>query len=206
MTRRQPAWSVEEDAYALAAIRSGMSFLELAGKLERTETAVRARLLKLGSNDPELDVLYQRYVQAKANTTNRQFKAHFRDDLNTKFRSSWEANVARWFNAHGIQWEYEPRVFRFDRIKRGTKTYIPDFWLPQENVWVEVKGYLPNRDRTKLKRFRLYFPDQFARLRGVPRSATTTAALGFNELGVPVYAYYNDIAKEAPTIPEWEPA
>ncbi len=50
----------------------------------------------------------------------------------TYFRSRWERNWARYLNflvQHGeiTGWEYEPKTFWFHKIKRGTRSYKPDF-------------------------------------------------------------------------------
>lgn len=53
-----------------------------------------------------------------------------------RFRSRLEARWAVFFDALGIQWEYEKEGF--DLGKHGW--YLPDFWLPSLNCWVEIKG------------------------------------------------------------------
>ena len=53
-----------------------------------------------------------------------------------KFRSRLEARWAVFFDALDIEWEYEKEGFHFED---GTN-YLPDFWLPQVNMWAEVKG------------------------------------------------------------------
>ena len=76
------------------------------------------------------------------------------------FRSAWEANIARYFNLMRIKWEYEPMEFKFEKISRGCTTYKPDFFLPETKTWVEVKGYMDQRSRTKLDRFKRYYPEE----------------------------------------------
>tara|TARA_R110000803_G_scaffold95369_3_gene163280 strand:+ start:408 stop:950 length:543 start_codon:yes stop_codon:yes gene_type:complete len=82
-------------------------------------------------------------------------------------RSRWEANYARylmWLMSRGdIQrWEYEPDTFWFEKIKRGVRSYLPDFkiWetLNDEPYYVEVKGRMDPKSATKLKRMALYHP------------------------------------------------
>jgi len=83
-----------------------------------------------------------------------------RKDLNdTFFRSSWEANVARYFNFVGIKWEFESKTFWFENIKRGNRSYTPDFYLPEEDRYVEVKGWMDKSSKTKLKRMAKYYPN-----------------------------------------------
>lgn len=53
-----------------------------------------------------------------------------------RFRSRLEARWAVFFDALGLQWEYEPEGF--DLGDAGW--YLPDFYLPSCNMWVEIKG------------------------------------------------------------------
>jgi predicted transcriptional regulator len=88
-----------------------------------------------------------------------------REDLNNiYFRSSWEANMARYYNFVGIEWEFEPKTFVFTNITRGSVSYTPDFYLPKEDRWVEVKGWMDSKSKTKLKRFQKQYPDEYAKL------------------------------------------
>lgn len=96
-----------------------------------------------------------------------------RPDLGDKyFRSSWEANYARYLNraleqGDIVKWEYEPRHFVFP-VKRGNKAYLPDFrvWITKDEYeWHEVKGYMDSASRIKLRRFALHFPEEHARFK-----------------------------------------
>jgi len=90
-----------------------------------------------------------------------------RSDLGIFVRSSWEANYARYLTflvgLGEIQgWEYEPETFEFDAIKRGTRSYTPDFKVTNLDGAVEyheVKGWLDPKSNTKLKRMARYHPD-----------------------------------------------
>lgn len=94
------------------------------------------------------------------------------------FRSAWESNYARYLNhlktiGAIYDWEYEPLAFFFP-VKRGNKGYLPDFrvWItPTEYEWHEVKGYMDNASRIKLRRFALHHTEESARLRLIDRVA-----------------------------------
>lgn len=61
------------------------------------------------------------------------------------------------------EWEHEPKTFWFEGIKRGCVSYKPDFkvhYALGEIIWHEVKGYMDAKSKTKIKRFRKYFPDE----------------------------------------------
>lgn len=52
-----------------------------------------------------------------------------------RFRSRLEARWAVFFDALGLRWEYEPEGFELPSGR-----YLPDFYLPQYGLWVEVKA------------------------------------------------------------------
>jgi hypothetical protein len=108
-----------------------------------------------------------------------------RKDLGGKyFRSSWEANWARylqWLQDNGgiKSWEYEPETFEFP-VKKGSKYYTPDFRVVEDDDSVvrhEVKGYMDQPSRTKLKRMAKYHPDIVVRV--VDRKAYNAVASQF---------------------------
>lgn len=55
-----------------------------------------------------------------------------------RFRSRLEARWAVFFDAGGIEYQYEPEGFEHNGVK-----YLPDFYLPQFDTYVEIK---PDRD------------------------------------------------------------
>lgn len=88
------------------------------------------------------------------------------------YRSAWEANVGRylqWQKERGeIQdWLHEPQTFWFEGIKRGCVTYLPDFKiikLDGTHEWLEVKGFMDSKSKTKISRFRKFFPNETLRI------------------------------------------
>jgi len=52
-----------------------------------------------------------------------------------KFRSRLEARWAVFFDELNIVYQYEPEGYEEDGVR-----YLPDFYLPKENLYVEVKG------------------------------------------------------------------
>jgi len=82
------------------------------------------------------------------------------------FRSKWEMNIAKYFDwlklkGEILEWEYESETFWFDNIKRGVRSYTPDFKITERNNsqhFVEVKGWMDSKSQTKLKRMAKYYP------------------------------------------------
>lgn len=71
-------------------------------------------------------------------------------DTNKKmfFRSSYEKLISDFFDILGVGWMYEPYQFNV-----GTTIYVPDFYLPDKDLFVEVKGYWLNASRRKMSFF-----------------------------------------------------
>lgn len=69
-----------------------------------------------------------------------------------KFRSRLEARWAVFFDTLGIEYQYEVEGFEFEGQR-----YLPDFWLSQFEVWVEIKpdkgNKLPFEYRCKMRAF-----------------------------------------------------
>lgn len=57
-----------------------------------------------------------------------------------RFRSRLEARTAVFFDRLRIQWQYEPEGYEIGPEDRRRR-YLPDFYLPGEATWVEVKGH-----------------------------------------------------------------
>ena len=119
-------------------------------------------------------------------------KGGMREDLGLYFRSSWEANIARYFNLlvkHGkiLKWEYEAERFDFLQIKRGCRSYCPDFRITRTDggtYYVEVKGWMDAKSKTRLDRMKRYYPQVEIELIDEKR--------------------YKEIRKWAKIIPGWE--
>lgn len=96
-----------------------------------------------------------------------------------EFAHPVERELARVFDAHGIEWEYEPHTFVLERDRDGTvrEALTPDFYLPELDVYVEctvMRQRLAGRKRRKVRRVRersgvavgILFRRDFARLAG----------------------------------------
>jgi len=83
------------------------------------------------------------------------------------FKSLYEKNYARYLDflreKNKISdWLYEPETFWFEAIKRGVRSYLPDFKIINKNGSIEyheVKGFMDSKSQTKLKRMAKYYPD-----------------------------------------------
>jgi hypothetical protein len=119
-------------------------------------------------------------------------KTGYREDIGMNVRSSWEANFVRVLKLYKIEFKFEPTVFAFP-IKRGTKGYTPDFFFDRNSEWVEVKGYLDDKSKIKLKRFKRYYPEEFANLTCCISKYNNDAKRFMADLELPQVVFYEDI-------------
>jgi len=74
--------------------------------------------------------------------------------LQIPFRSNWEIELAEMLTDLGIAFEYEPKRFYF---QGENESYLPDFYLPDYNVWIEVKGYMDKRSYNRVRLFKKHY-------------------------------------------------
>jgi len=76
-------------------------------------------------------------------------KVGHREDIGHFVRSTWEANWCRILNFLGKEYEYESRKCRFDLGELGI--IILDTYIPEDDLYVEIKGYLKGDSFVKLR-------------------------------------------------------
>jgi hypothetical protein len=81
-----------------------------------------------------------------------------KNNLNEEYlvHGKWELNIAKLLNKRNIIWNNKTYLNYITDIQR---TYHPDFYLPELNVYIEVKGYYTDNDRLKMKAVLEYNPD-----------------------------------------------
>jgi len=64
-----------------------------------------------------------------------------------KFRSDYELQVAKYLADQGVKYEYEKQKISY---QPKPKTYTPDFYLPEQDIYIEAKGFFSPADRQKM--------------------------------------------------------
>lgn len=72
-----------------------------------------------------------------------------------KYRSTYEVRFARMLDAAGVRFQYEP-----DRFDLGSTSYMPDFYLPEYGLYIEVKGWMTPAAERKIDLFREKYPSE----------------------------------------------
>ena len=81
-----------------------------------------------------------------------------------RFASQAELECARLLDYYGVAWLYEPRTFVLEEAEDGrvTEAFAPDFYLPDQDLYVEItvmKQSLVTRKNRKLRLLRSHHPN-----------------------------------------------
>jgi hypothetical protein len=80
------------------------------------------------------------------------------------FANRAELECAKVLDYYGIPWEYEPRTFVLEEDEDGrvVEAFTPDFYLPEQDLYLEItmmKQSLVTRKNRKLRKFRERYPE-----------------------------------------------
>jgi len=81
-----------------------------------------------------------------------------------RFANPAELEYAKVLDWYGIRWAYEPTTFVLERDEEGrvVEAFTPDFYLPDQDLYLEVtvmKQSLVTRKNRKLRKLREQYPD-----------------------------------------------
>jgi len=80
-----------------------------------------------------------------------------------RFANPAELEYAKVLDWYGIAWAYEPTTFVLERDEQGrvVEAFTPDFYLPDQDLYLEVtvmKQSLVTRKNRKLRKLREQYP------------------------------------------------
>jgi hypoxanthine phosphoribosyltransferase len=81
-----------------------------------------------------------------------------------RFAHPAEEAFARILDFYGVEWEYEPRTFplKWNEAGKVVEAFAPDFYLPQQDLYVELttlRPQLSTRKNRKLRRMKELYPN-----------------------------------------------
>jgi hypoxanthine phosphoribosyltransferase len=104
-----------------------------------------------------------RYLEVQMGLDTPAFQV-FRGSEPPRFASQAELEYAKLLDYYGVPWEYEPRTFVLEEDENGRvlEAFSPDFYLPDQDLYVELtvmKQSLVTRKNRKLRKLRARYPD-----------------------------------------------
>ena len=87
----------------------------------------------------------------KAKLWSKQSLYTCKDGSKVVMDSTWETAMANRLDELNIVWKRDPSITLNYQTKRGTsRIYIPDFYLPEYDMYIEIKGYWTDAARYKM--------------------------------------------------------
>lgn len=81
-------------------------------------------------------------------------KYHWKTNEELVCTASYECKVVDYLNDNRIDFQWQPKAF----IMPNGKTYRPDLYLEEKNVWIEIKGYFREISKAKWDWFKSEYP------------------------------------------------
>jgi len=80
-----------------------------------------------------------------------------KNEKQSAFVQPAEEMFARIMDYYGVAWKYEPKTFDLEWDEQGkvTLAFTPDFFLPDQNLYIELTTLRPNLSSKKNKKMRL---------------------------------------------------
>lgn len=75
-----------------------------------------------------------------------------------KLNHSWELLYVKYLNSNNIKWYHEYKTFKFIFNNKQT-SYTPDFYLPETDEYIEIKGRWIRDAELKFNKFKEIYPN-----------------------------------------------
>lgn len=124
--------------------KSGKNKIWCQGKTKETDTRVLKNSFSISKTITK---------KIKNGTWHNSFsKSRTHEYNNQKFYGTWELNYAKWLDENKIKWRKVTETFQYE-FEGKKRRYTPDFYLIDEQCYIEIKGYETDKDRAKWKQF-----------------------------------------------------
>lgn len=97
---------------------------------------------KIYHREETKQIISEKRINFLENNPNQNIKWYDVDGI--KVQGKWELNTALWLNKLNYKWNRKRLEFL------GHRRYTPDFYLPELNIYIEVKGFMRDRDIHKM--------------------------------------------------------
>ena len=144
-------------------INTGVTGLEEAAALIITAAQLKESAGEIPIQELEEHLLDQQGISIE-NTGLRADAIHDASGTAPNFAHPSEAEFARMLDFYRIKWLYEPKTFPLEWDSEGTVTeaFAPDFYLPEQDLYLELttqKQKLVWKKNKKMRRLKEIYPD-----------------------------------------------
>lgn len=111
---------------------------------------------------PEIESERIRKISEKLSINNKGGRSKWYEVAGQSVQGTWERNVATKFEQLSIQWiklKTNKDTLKY-KMNGKIRSYTPDFYLPDYDVYVEVKGFWWGDDKEKMRIVLETYPDK----------------------------------------------
>lgn len=107
------------------------------------------KIREIVNNKIEKDAWHYSFSKVRTH----KFISKFAGEVNVM--GKWELEYAQYLDDNNIKWRRpkEKFYYEFSELKSGCGYYTPDFYLIDESIYIEIKGYETDKDRAKWEWF-----------------------------------------------------
>ena len=104
------------------------------------------------------------------------------------FRSGLEIAISQELDANSVKYKYEKVKLEYTKPQKA-HTYTPDFYLEEQNIFIETKGLFTSADRQKMRLVKEQHPEKdirfvFSNSRSrISKKSSTTYAMWCEKYG-----------------------
>lgn len=102
-------------------------------------------------------------LKAIRNANLKHIRTHWKTGEELICQGSWEPLAVEYLNKNKIDFLWQPKAFVVPKeivltLKGNQTTYRPDFYLVDQDIWVEIKGYFREESKKKWDWFKSVYP------------------------------------------------
>lgn len=129
-------------------------FCEMNPKLSQNKLSVQnGRIGKKLSAETRKKISDKAFAKIKQGTWHNSFSRSRTHEYNgIKFYGRWELAYAKFLDINGKKWRRPDEKFQYE-FEGKMRNYTPDFFVEDENAFIEIKGYPTAKDIAKWNAF-----------------------------------------------------
>lgn len=101
-------------------------------------------------------------LKAAKSTNNYFYLNHWKTNEKIICQGTWEKKTVEWLNENKIEFEWQSKIFETPILTKlnNETTYTPDFYLINEDKWIEIKGWFREEEsKQKWEWFHRTYPN-----------------------------------------------
>ncbi len=139
---------------------------ETSDEIRRTAKKVKETIQRKIANGTfvptKMGIEARKKLSIEQSLKNRGGKCKWFEYKGQKLQGTWELNIVKKLDEMNIDW-YKPKISKdvwSYELDGQQKSYTPDLYLKEQNIYLEIKGYWWGDDKRKMEAVKQQHPDK----------------------------------------------